>query len=573
MKKIIKYTSIAVLGLGLLASCTEKFEEMNTSNIQVDPSDMPLESQCVEPMNYCYPPQQNMFQFWTNLTVDLYSGYFMTPNGNFTNGDMGENRGHSGGMYENYYLHIFNNTRRVIAAYEERGQKGLAGIMKIVQAYGTIMTTDVYGPLAYSSIISGEYESYFPFDSQKQIYFQVIDDLRTAATDIAAMSDAEKTILKDNFDDSWCAGDPEMWIKIANTMKLRVALRLSKREAEMKEGVTVAGKEYPGVDLKALAQEAAGNTLANNGKDIMINKSLENEMWLMFNWGDCGFNANLVTLMSGMKDPRQPLYMTKNNGDITNDAGVVTMPKETDYVGIRFASGLPGKPNAWGNFSYWLDPSNSKGIYAAPLPIFKQAESYFLLAEAKLRWDIGSESVQSLYEKGIRCSMDNELAYKGKYADPVITAYPAGAVDAYINNDTDTQLDFVDPVDPELNTKAVNKLCVKWDDNASNEDKLARIITQKYFALFPLSTEAWAEYRRTGYPVQFPPHVNESNGAVSDEEGVRRQIYSSNAIDTNAQGYQEGVELLNQENSSKTGHSGDTGGTRVWWDNANKGNF
>ena len=80
--------------------------------------------------------------------------------------------------------------------------------------------------------------------------------------------------------------------------------------------------------------------------------------------------------------------------------------------------------------------------------------------------------------------MDNELAYKGKYADPVITAYPAGAVDAYINNDTDTQLDFVDPVDPALNTKAVNKLCVKWDDSASNEDKLARIITQKYFALF-----------------------------------------------------------------------------------------
>ena len=103
MKKIIKYTSIAVLGLGLFASCTEKFEEMNTSNIQVDPSDMPLESQCVEPMNYCYPPQQNMFQFWTNLTVDLYSGYFMTPNGNFTNGDMGENRGHSGGMYEQQY--------------------------------------------------------------------------------------------------------------------------------------------------------------------------------------------------------------------------------------------------------------------------------------------------------------------------------------------------------------------------------------------------------------------------------------------------------------------------------------
>ena len=42
-------------------------------------------------------------------------------------------------------------------------------------------------------------------------------------------------------------------------------------------------------------------------------------MWLMFNWGDCGFNANLVTIMSGTKDPRQPLYMTPEYpGDIKN---------------------------------------------------------------------------------------------------------------------------------------------------------------------------------------------------------------------------------------------------------------
>lgn len=80
----------------------------------------------------------------TNLTIDLYGGYFMTPNGNFTNGDMGENRGHSGGMYENYYLHIFNNTRRIIAQCDASGERGLSGVMRIVQAYGTLMTTDAY---------------------------------------------------------------------------------------------------------------------------------------------------------------------------------------------------------------------------------------------------------------------------------------------------------------------------------------------------------------------------------------------------------------------------------------------
>lgn len=563
--KILKYAlwmALPVLGSGVMTSCTDSFENLNTSGVQVDPNELPFSAQCTEPMNYCYPPQQNMFQFWTNLTIDLYGGYFMTPNGNLTNGDMGENRGHSGGMYENYYLHIFNNTRRIIADCDASNQLGLAGVMRIVQAYGTLMTTDAHGPLAYSSILSGEYESYFPFDSQQDIYIAMLKDLDKAITDIQNMTEAEKLTLA-TFD-SWCQADTELWVKIANTMKLRMALRLSKREAEMNAA---------GIDLKAVAAAAAPNTLATVNKDIVIDKSLENEMWLMFNWGDCGFNANLVTLMSGMKDPRQPLYMTKNVNDVTVKVGEenkVVVPKNTEYLGIRFASGLPGKPNSWSNFSGWIDTPNALGVYSMPLPIFKAAESYFLLAEAKLRWNIGSESIQSLYENGIRVSMENELAYRGKYAQ--ITAYPANAVEDYINGTTG-QIDFVDPANAALSTPALNKLGVKWDEGASNEQKLERIMIQKYLALFPLSTEAWAEQRRTGYPRLFPAYVNESNRAVDTEEGVRRVIYSSNAYDTNAKGLEEGLKLLDKENSSKKGISGDKGGTHVWWDNADKGNF
>ena len=106
-------------------------------------------------------------------------------------------------------------------------------------------------------------------------------------------------------------------------MKLRMALRLSKRETE-------AGNA--GMNLKAIATEAAQNTLATVNKDILIDKSLENEMWLMFNWGDCGFNANLVTIMSGTKDPRQPLYMTLNTGDIKNEAGTTTVAANSQYL-------------------------------------------------------------------------------------------------------------------------------------------------------------------------------------------------------------------------------------------------
>lgn len=546
--------ALAVMGSGMLSSCTDDFEDLNTNKTQVDPGDLPFAAQCAEAMNYCYAPHQNMFQFWTNLTIDLYGGYFQTPHGNFTNCDMGENRGHSGGMYENYYLHIFNNTRRNITNLEKQSKPGLAATMRIVQAVGTMQATDAYGPLAYSSIINAESETTYRFDSQQKLYEQMLDDLDKAIVDLKAMSDEEKVSLATY--DTWGGGDPAIWVQIANTMKLRIALRLSKRESEM---------AADGYDLKAIATAAADNTLAVSGKDIVI-KDQSNELKRMFEWLDCGMNANLVTLMVGMNDPRLPLYMTKNADDITNEKGVTT-PKGSVYCGIRYASGMKQKgSDGW----YGYKMSQWVGSYNTPLPIFKAAEAYFLLAEAKLRWNIGGTSVKDLYEQGIRLSIKNELAYKGSFAG--IENISDADIDTYINGTTG-QADYVDPGDSEHNCKAVNTLGVKWDDAASKEDQLARIQTQKYIALFPLSNEGWAEQRRTGYPKFFVALVNKSNGAVDTQEGVRRVIYSSNAYDTNAEGINGGIELLDKENTSKKGISGDKGGTHLWWDNANKGNF
>ena len=546
--------ALAVMGSGMLSSCTDDFEDLNTNKTQVDPGDLPFAAQCAEAMNYCYAPHQNMFQFWTNLTIDLYGGYFQTPHGNFTNCDMGENRGHSGGMYENYYLHIFNNTRRNITNLEKQSKPGLAATMRIVQAVGTMQATDAYGPLAYSSIINAESETTYRFDSQQKLYEQMLDDLDKAIVDLKAMSDEEKVSLATY--DTWGGGDPAIWVQIANTMKLRIALRLSKRESEM---------AADGYNLKAIATAAADNTLAVSGKDIVI-KDQSNELKRMFEWLDCGMNANLVTLMVGMNDPRLPLYMTKNADDITNEKGVTT-PKGSVYCGIRYASGMKQKgSDGW----YGYKMSQWVGSYNTPLPIFKAAEAYFLLAEAKLRWNIGGTSVKDLYEQGIRLSIKNELAYKGSFAG--IENISDADIDTYINGTTG-QADYVDPGDSEHNCKAVNTLGVKWDDAASKEDQLARIQTQKYIALFPLSNEGWAEQRRTGYPKFFVALVNKSNGAVDTQEGVRRVIYSSNAYDTNAEGIKGGIELLDKENTSKKGISGDKGGTHLWWDNANKGNF
>lgn len=575
---LFKYALLPIFSIAfgcISTGCTDGFDDLNTSNIEVDPGDLPFAAQFQEPMTYCYPPQQNMFQFWTNLSIDFYGGYFMTPNGNFGNGNYGENRGHSGGMFENYYLHIFNNTRRLIAQCDGEGKPAVAGVMRIVQAYGTLMTTDTYGPIAYKSAIEGS-ETAFAYDKQEDIYNYMLEDLDKAITALKSTSEADAGIIKAA--DFWCGGDVNLWIKVANTLKLRMAMRIVKVKPDV---------------AKTKAEEAfAGGVLTDTDHDILIDKGLENEMWLMTrSWGDCGFNASLVTIMTGFKDPRIDLYMTKNTAEILYDeyektkddnnntiyikkgdksktpvdkSIAVKIDANKEYLGMRIGSGLPAKPNQWGNFSGWLD-----GTFAMALPIMKVSEAYFLRAEGALRgWNMGG-TAKELYEQGIRTSIKNELAYRGSYAG--VKSISEEAISEYINGTTG-QNDFVDPVNNENSIKAMNTIGVKWDEGASNEEKLQRIITQKWLANFPLSTEAWAEYRRTGYPKLFPVRVNASNGNVDTDEQIRRSLYSSIAYDTNEKELMKGIELLNQENSSKK-FKGDIGGTRVWWDRADKGNF
>ena len=128
-------------------------------------------------------------------------------------------------------------------------------------------------------------------------------------------------------------------------------------------------------------------------------------------------------------------------------------------------------------------------------------------------------SAKDLYEEGIRISIKNELAYKGSIAG--VTSISDAEIDAYLNG-TSGQIDFVDPVKAENSIKAMNTLGVKWDEGASKEEKLQRIITQKWIANYPLGLEAWAEYRRTGYPELYPCIDNLSPSGVDSKRGMRR---------------------------------------------------
>ena len=549
LNRILKYAAVSalVVSTGVMTmGCTDNFENLNTDPYEVDPDELPFSAQFKEPFSYVYAPQQNLFQYCFNLNIDLFSGYFMTPH-NFNgsgNVDYALNRGFCGGMYENVYLHIFNNTRRLIASCDEQGLSDYGAMMRVVQAYAIQMLTDAYGPVAYSSVIEDPTGgASFSYDTQESVYnalFTLVDEAIAGFKGTASVADMQAF-------DYWCNGDIALWKKVANQLKLRLAMRI------VKVNPTLA---------KQKAEEAVqGGVLTSADRDILINQGLSNELTRMFEWGDCGMNASLITMLEGFKDPRLPLYVTKNQAAVTCEDGS-TIEEGTKYLGVRGGCKLPTKPNQRGNFSKVIC------TYTTAFPVMKGAEGYFLRAEGALRgWSKGG-SAKDLYEEGIRISIKNELAYKGSIAG--VTSISDAEIAAYLNG-TSGQIDFVDPVKAENSIKAMNTLGVKWDEGASKEEKLQRIITQKWIANFPLSCEAWAEYRRTGYPKLFPNRVNLSNGDINTNEQVRRLIYSDTEINTNNAELQKGSELLNQENTGSI--SGDKGGTHVWWDKAGVGNF
>jgi hypothetical protein len=155
-------------------------------------------------------------------------------------------------------------------------------------------------------------------------------------------------------------------------------------------------------------------------------------------------------------------------------------------------------------------------------------------------------TAKELYEDGIRCSFEQ---------------WGAGDASSYITNATNVPANYEDKSGDDNSTNAIGNITVAWDENAGTAEKLERIITQKYIATYPDGQEAWTEFRRTGYPRIFPNVVNYSGGTINTETQIRRLPYPQNEYENNTDNVNAALQLLG---------GADTGGTRLWWDVANK---
>jgi hypothetical protein len=97
---------------------------------------------------------------------------------------------------------------------------------------------------------------------------------------------------------------------------------------------------------------------------------------------------------------------------------------------------------------------------------------------------------------------------------------------------------------------------VAYETAGSFEKQLEQIITQKWIALYPDGWEAWAERRRTGYPVGFPI-VESLNPAVPTDKQMRRLTFTVGELTNNSEAVKAAQTLLGGADANET---------KLWWD-------
>lgn len=519
-----------------MISCTDAFEQNNTNKVGFDDDKkkqdfnyygipLGIVQQGIY-FNYDWGGGKNWpFQIMQNLGADMFCGYmhnYKVFNGGHNNSTYYMMDGWNGAFWDNTYGFIMPTVQMADSINKEIDNNGFIGVARIMKVELMHRVSDIYGPIIYSKF--GDKLGSMP-DTQEEAYTLFFEDI---AKGIAYI---EKH-LEDNPEwENFAKFDIMMpkshrnynqWIKFANSLRLRLAIRIAMANPILAAEEAKKSLNHPVGLLEEYYDIVAVSTATGYGNPLgELNNS----------WKEVYLNANMESIMGGYEDPRLGQYFQLATATNETEEIPGVIPYKGTYKGIRQGTGF-NHPNYYGCSRSTVSQDTDAILMTA-------AEVWFLRAEAALRgWS--SESVQECYERGIRTSF---------------TQWNADKVEEYLQS-TKKPKDFVDILNPDFNVAAVNTVTPEWRDEATNEEKLEKIIVQKWIACFPEGCEAWAEQRRTGYPKLFPVLVNDSR-VIDTKKGPRRLNFSVGIQTANPEQYNALVTDLGGE---------DNCATNLWWD-------
>lgn len=539
--KAYKYI-VGVLALSLFTACD--FQKVNTNEFELLPEEGLMDGisiggpitamqKCVFPVGTQADGTSvaNRYQTAYNLAADCWSGYF------------GQNNNWGGPNNLNYFLKdgwvassYTESYSTVVPLWQDLKGKtetqfpevfALAQILKISAWH---KATDMFGPIPYKE--AGKGLITVPYDSQEEVYksmFKELSDAIEVLTKYADNGNSNSKLLPNA--DAVYAGDVHKWVVYANSLMLRLAMRVYYADAALSKKYALQAVNHSYGVMKTKDDEAKMERGASlefkNNLDVLINQ-----------YNECRMGSSMLAYLGGYQDPRLPKYF--NTSTVSQAVTVGTYGKY---------SGVPTGHDVSSNDAF-RDSSRPAITSTTPTYWMRASEVYFLLAEAALHGFAVGGTAESLYEKGIEMSFEENGIASSEVADYMSSGLKPSAYSFHLTN-------------PGVNVDvpAVTEATTAW--SGTDEEKLEKIMIQKWIALYPNGQEAWTEYRRTGYPKLHSVVTNYSNGEIDSEVGIRRMRFPTNKS-TSAE------DIANLESARKLLRGGlDKAGTRLWWDNKN----
>ena len=490
----------------VLPSCDSGFEEMNVNSTQASQIDPNFKL-----TNIQVQISGSRYDNWrTNL---IYSStmiqHFAALPGYWSGDKYFYNSSYSAAMWDRIYPNVARNIEDLLLQTSEDPEQSnmhhIAQIMRVVMYH---RMTDLYGDIPYSEAGKGFIEGITQpkYDAQREIYADMLAKLEAAAAGLNPGS------LTYGNSDLMYQGDVGQWRKFANSMMLRLGMRMSKVD--------------PGAAQSWVQKAVAGGTMDSND-DIAYVPHNDPSGWQNGNGqvfqadGNPRMSKFFVDWMVAHGDPRLEVYgMIPVAG-----ADPVGLPNGKTTGGADPDHGIANDPS-WVSCDSGAEPCEMD-VYMRPNPMITgrddpmffmtYAEVELLKAEAAVRgWHGGDPATH--YANGVRAAMEYLVMY-----DPNAAIADAD-IDAYL---------AANPYNSATGMKQINEQI--WAATLLNE------------------YEGYANWRRTGYPeltpVVFPGNV--TGGTIP-----RRMRYREAEAVANPENYSAAV--------SRQGPDEFT--TRMWWD-------
>jgi hypothetical protein len=511
MKNIYR-SIIAVTLLSVVASCTKGFDNLNknkTNPTSLDPA-LLLNNAII---SASYPAKTLVFDVGiVQQMVSPNGGVLAGANFNQDSRDITIQP-----IWAAYYQNVIKYTHDALVNTKTAANRtNLHNMARIFQAYVFMILTDEYGDIPYTQAGAGYSDAIFlpKYDAQQAIYTDIIKELTEAAAALNASNPIESS-------DMLYAGNIAKWKKFAYSLLLRAGMRLSKVDATKAQATVQAA--FAGGVITDNADNAYMRHDANYTQPIggTLNGSEAANFYL---------TKPFVDQLKNTNDPRLSAiairYVGAANGNGQTVASGTTDPAQQIGMPMGKDNGsIVAQATADGLVSFYeYSQADRRRINKTTSPVFyvTASQTLLLLAEARFRGWITTGTAAQYFADGIRAHMDQMATY-----DPN-SAVSGTARDIYV---------------------AANPLV--------GGTELQQINTQYWISSFLNGPEAFANFRRSGFPALTPnPYGQPNNPDVPNGTFIRRLTYPTSELSINTTNVNEAISRQGADKLS----------TRVWWD-------